>query len=279
MLEQEGLNAWGVWDFSEWDLLAAHLRKGFEYAKQRCTAYPRYVVQRELIARRSSRCTCRWSSRSGSVIRWRSRRRRPPAGPRLRPGDPRHQGQRAGRSLRRGVCAARHPDLPGHASATGASSTGRTPPPTSRRVRARRRRPSWSLHHAEPFGPLDSIVVVDTESELLAAMNASNGSLVAQHRLRRRAGLRRAARRAAAGVQGRHQQAAQPGRPRRGLRRHGRVLEGRVRRRRPAGAGRHRGPTRTSGSTATSRPILPLPADVMASGRVDRLSASPGRLG
>ncbi|HET9077768.1 MAG TPA: aldehyde dehydrogenase family protein, partial [Acidimicrobiales bacterium] len=38
---------------------------------------------------------------------------------------------------------------------------------------------SWSLHHAEPFGPLDSVVVVDTESELLAAMNASNGSLVA----------------------------------------------------------------------------------------------------
>ncbi len=39
--------------------------------------------------------------------------------------------------------------------------------------------PSWSLRHAEPFGPLDSIVVVDSEAELLAAMNASNGSLVA----------------------------------------------------------------------------------------------------
>jgi acyl-CoA reductase-like NAD-dependent aldehyde dehydrogenase len=38
---------------------------------------------------------------------------------------------------------------------------------------------NWSLHHAEPFGPLDSVVIVDTESELLAAMNASNGSLVA----------------------------------------------------------------------------------------------------
>jgi acyl-CoA reductase-like NAD-dependent aldehyde dehydrogenase len=38
---------------------------------------------------------------------------------------------------------------------------------------------NWSLHHAEPFGPLDSVVLVDTESELLAAMNASNGSLVA----------------------------------------------------------------------------------------------------
>jgi acyl-CoA reductase-like NAD-dependent aldehyde dehydrogenase len=32
---------------------------------------------------------------------------------------------------------------------------------------------SWSLHHAEPFGPLDSVVVVETEAELLAAMNAS----------------------------------------------------------------------------------------------------------
>jgi acyl-CoA reductase-like NAD-dependent aldehyde dehydrogenase len=38
---------------------------------------------------------------------------------------------------------------------------------------------AWSLHHAEPFGPLDSVVVVDTQAELLAAMNASNGSLVA----------------------------------------------------------------------------------------------------
>jgi acyl-CoA reductase-like NAD-dependent aldehyde dehydrogenase len=38
---------------------------------------------------------------------------------------------------------------------------------------------SWSLHHTEPFGPLDSVVVVDTRAELLAAMNASNGSLVA----------------------------------------------------------------------------------------------------
>jgi len=38
---------------------------------------------------------------------------------------------------------------------------------------------SWSLHHAEPFGPLDSVVVVDTLAELVAAMNASNGSLVA----------------------------------------------------------------------------------------------------
>jgi acyl-CoA reductase-like NAD-dependent aldehyde dehydrogenase len=35
------------------------------------------------------------------------------------------------------------------------------------------------LMHAEPFGPVDTIVVVDTEEELLAQMNASNGALVA----------------------------------------------------------------------------------------------------
>jgi len=36
-----------------------------------------------------------------------------------------------------------------------------------------------TLMHAEPFGPVDSIIVVDTIDELLAAMNASNGALVA----------------------------------------------------------------------------------------------------
>ena len=38
---------------------------------------------------------------------------------------------------------------------------------------------SSPLFHAEPFGPVDTIVLVDTEAELLAAMNASNGALVA----------------------------------------------------------------------------------------------------
>lgn len=38
---------------------------------------------------------------------------------------------------------------------------------------------SSPLHHAEPFGPVDTVVLVDTEADLLAAMNASNGALVA----------------------------------------------------------------------------------------------------
>ena len=48
MLEMEGVNSYGVWQFSDWPNLASQLRKGFDYGKQRCTAYVRYVVQREL---------------------------------------------------------------------------------------------------------------------------------------------------------------------------------------------------------------------------------------
>jgi len=35
------------------------------------------------------------------------------------------------------------------------------------------------LYHNEPFGPLDTIVIVDHVDELVSEMNASNGSLVA----------------------------------------------------------------------------------------------------
>src|SRR5277367_2850604 len=48
MLEMEGVSAYGVWQFSDWPALAKQLRKGFDYGKQRCTAYVRFVVQREL---------------------------------------------------------------------------------------------------------------------------------------------------------------------------------------------------------------------------------------
>jgi acyl-CoA reductase-like NAD-dependent aldehyde dehydrogenase len=38
---------------------------------------------------------------------------------------------------------------------------------------------SASLYYREPFGPLDSVVVVDTREELVAEINASGGALVA----------------------------------------------------------------------------------------------------
>lgn len=179
MLEQEGLNAWGIWDFGGWDELAVHLKKGFEYAKQRCTAYPRYVVQRELFPDfLEMYLPVVRSLRFGHPLAVAS------------PDDPlpdlqfgpvihatkaaelreRYAEAVAGGAvpLYRGNVAEDGLFLDGQDIAAYVAPACVLGPPTS-----------WALHHSEPFGPLDSVVVVDTEAELLAAMNASNGCLVA----------------------------------------------------------------------------------------------------
>ncbi|MEV6599203.1 aldehyde dehydrogenase family protein [Actinoplanes sp. NPDC051346] len=177
-IEQEGLNAWGVWEFSQWELLAGHLRKGFEYGKQRCTAYPRFVVQRELVdAFLDVYLPVVKSVRFGHPLAVE------------RPGDPLPEldfgpliSAAKAAELRRKVDEAiRGGAVPLH---RGRPEAGRfldgqdieayvgptallAPPGRSR------------LMHAEPFGPVDTIIVVDTVEELLSAMNASNGALVA----------------------------------------------------------------------------------------------------
>jgi len=178
MLEQEGLNAWGIWDFSQWELLAAHLRKGFEYAKQRCTAYPRYVVQRRLFpAFLETYLPVVRSVRFGHPLAVASPQEPFPEldyGPLIhanKAADLNRQWEEAlaGRGIplyKGSVTDGRF--LDGQDTSAYAAPACVLQPPAS-----------WSLHHAEPFGPLDSVVIVDTESELLAAMNASNGSLVA----------------------------------------------------------------------------------------------------
>ncbi len=177
-LEQEGLNSWGVWDFSQWDLLAQHLRKGFEYAKQRCTAYPRYVVQRRLLpAFLETYLPVVRGLRFGHPLAVES------------PGDPLPEldfGPLI--SARKATELASQLDealagggLPIYRGSLGAGRFLDGQDISSYVAPACVLQPpaNWSLRHAEPFGPLDSVVVVDTEAELLAAMNASGGSLVA----------------------------------------------------------------------------------------------------
>jgi acyl-CoA reductase-like NAD-dependent aldehyde dehydrogenase len=178
MLEQEGLNAWGVWDFSQWHLLAGHMRKSFEYAKQRCTAYPRYVVQRRLMpAFLETYLPVLSEVRFGHPLAVAEAN---DDFPELDFGPVIH-ADKAQSLMRAFDEACRGGGIPlfrgsvgdgsflplGDTSAYIAPASVLAPPA------------SWSLHHAEPFGPLDSVVVVDTQAELLAAMNASGGSLVA----------------------------------------------------------------------------------------------------
>ena len=192
-IEQEGLNAWGIWEFSQWDLLAKHLRKGFEYGKQRCTAYPRFVIQRDLVDEFLAMYLPMVES-----IRFGHPLAVPPAPPRdpgfgpapVRPAyetlpeldfGPLISAAKAAELRTKVDEAIRHgavplyrgrPEsgsfLPGQdISAYAAPVTLLAPPGRS------------GLMHAEPFGPVDTIVVVDTEDEMLSAMNASNGALVA----------------------------------------------------------------------------------------------------
>ncbi|MCW2924733.1 MAG: aldehyde dehydrogenase family protein [Thermoleophilia bacterium] len=178
MLEEEGLNAWGVWDFSDWDALAAHLTKGFEYGKQRCTAYPRYVVQRALLPQfMEMYAKVVGSLRFGHPLAVADAGDDYPDlsfGPLISASKAAdvtaayEEAVAAGgapiirRSLAEGTF------LPGQDTSAYVAPAAILSPPSS-----------WSLRHREPFGPLDSIVLVDSETELIAEMNVSNGALVA----------------------------------------------------------------------------------------------------
>ena len=177
MLEQEGLNSWGIWNYSDWDGLSAHLSKGFEYAKQRCTAYPRYVVQRELFPEfLETYLDVVKNLRFGHPLAVEHPDDDFPDlhfGPVIssakandlknifneavtRAGVPMYVG-----SLEDGRF------IDGQDTSAYVAPMAVLEPPKS-----------WSIHHSEPFGPLDSIVLADSEAELIAAMNVSNGNLV-----------------------------------------------------------------------------------------------------
>ncbi len=178
LLEQEGLNAWGVWDFSDWEGLAAHLKKGFEYGKQRCTAYPRYVVQRSLVDEFLATYLPVVSGlKFGHPLAVESAEADLPEldfGPLISAAKVDELNARVEDALTYGAVPLYRGKLSAGSfldgqdtSAYAAPVTLLAPPGASR------------LHHEEPFGPIDTIVVVDTEAELLSAMNASNGALVA----------------------------------------------------------------------------------------------------
>ncbi|MGH9205765.1 MAG: aldehyde dehydrogenase family protein, partial [Acidimicrobiales bacterium] len=173
-LEQEGLNAWGIWDFSQWDMLAGHLKKGFEYGKQRCTAYPRYVVQRTLFDQFLDTYLPVVKKVSfGHPLAVETDHDPLPDldfGPLIHATKAADLRERLDEAVRGGGVPLVRASLEAGHFLEGQNNEAYVAPacvldPPS----------NWSLHHAEPFGPLDSVVLVDTEAELLAAMNASNG--------------------------------------------------------------------------------------------------------
>ncbi|MCM2579920.1 aldehyde dehydrogenase family protein [Streptomyces meridianus] len=178
ILEQEGLNCWGVWEYSDWDTLGGFIRKTFEYGKQRCTAYPRFVVQRSLFdAFLDTYLPAVRSVRIGHPLGVENPDDPLPDldyGPLINAAKAKELGEQIDEAIDRGAVPLHRGSLDTGRFLPGQDTSAYVPPVTLLNP------PSGSpLHHAEPFGPVDTIVLVDTEAELLAAMNASNGALVA----------------------------------------------------------------------------------------------------
>ncbi len=178
MLEQEGLNCWGVWDFSDWETLAGHIRSGFAYAKQRCTAYPRYVVQRCLFDKfLAMYLPVLASLRVGHPLAVAHPDDELPDldfGPLINAAKAADLEAKVADAIDRGGVPLYRGSLDDGGFVDGQDRSAYMAPVA---ILAPPR--ASSLHHAEPFGPVDTVVLADTEAELLAAMNASNGALVA----------------------------------------------------------------------------------------------------
>ncbi|MER5930816.1 aldehyde dehydrogenase family protein [Streptomyces sp. NPDC002054] len=178
ILEQEGLNTWGVWNHTDWSALAAAIPKLFDYGKQRCTAYPRFVVQRSAFdAFLAAYLPAVAGIRTGHPLAVADPADPLPEldfGPLINAAKAKELTEHAAEAVERGAVplfrGALDPDrfLPGQDTSAYLAPLTLLNPPTSS-----------PLYHAEPFGPVDTVVLVDTEAELLAAMNASGGALVA----------------------------------------------------------------------------------------------------
>jgi acyl-CoA reductase-like NAD-dependent aldehyde dehydrogenase len=178
MLEQEGLNAWGIWEFSDWDTLATHLKKGFEYGKQRCTAYPRYVVQRTLFDRfLAMYLEVARSLAFGHPLAVVEPTDEPPDldfGPLINAAKVTELEQEIDLAIQMAATPLYRSSLEQGWFLPGQDTSAYLPP-----VALLDPPGASALGHAEPFGPVDTVVLVDSPAELLAEMNASNGCLVA----------------------------------------------------------------------------------------------------
>jgi acyl-CoA reductase-like NAD-dependent aldehyde dehydrogenase len=177
MLEMEGVNTYGIWNFSDWSTLADQLKKGYDYGKQRCTAYVRFVVQRDLFPQ--------FLETYWNVIHT------------LKVGNPTlvDNPSDALPDLAFGPVINSNQAADLNRLYENALKTGATPllegklddslflPGQNRwsyvAPRALVNLPRQSeLYFKEPFGPIDSIVLVDRVEELVGEMNISNGALV-----------------------------------------------------------------------------------------------------
>lgn len=178
MLEMEGVNAYGVWEFSDWNNLAKQMRKGFEFGKQRCTAYARFAVQRKLLPQflemhqgvvKSLKIGHPLATPEGSAG--------PPDldfGPLINASKVEELHSQIIEATHGGAMELFRGRLDDALFVPGQDRSAYMAPVLIANLPQRS-----SLYFNEPFGPVDTIIVVDTLDQLVDEMNVSNGNLVA----------------------------------------------------------------------------------------------------
>ena len=177
LLEMEGVNAYGVWQFSDWTGLAQQIRKGFDYGKQRCTAYPRYVVQRSLFPQflEAYLPVLRSVQFGNPVLVGQDGDPLPKLdfGPLINSKKVEDLRVMYTEALGKGAVSLYEGELAKDRFLPDQDLSAYLAPAALLNIPR-----SARLYHNEPFGPVDTIVVVDHVEELISEMNVSNGSLV-----------------------------------------------------------------------------------------------------
>ncbi len=177
MLEMEGINTYGVWNFSQWDNLGKQIKSGFKYGKQRCTAYVRFVVQRSLFPKFLEMYLPVLKSLTfGNPVLVEEGSDELPNydfGPIINAKKVSDVNVMFSDAIGKGAVAL----YKGSFNADlflGKQDTSSYYAPSSLLNVPK----NATLYHNEPFAPLDSIILVDSKEELISEMNVSNGSLV-----------------------------------------------------------------------------------------------------
>ena len=177
MLEMEGVNAYGVWDFSQWDKLGEQIRKGYDYGKQRCTAYARFVVERRLFPRFLDAYLAAANALTvGNPVAVPNAGDPLPVldfGPLINRGTADGLRKAIAMAIGTGAIPLFESGLAPARFIDGQDMGAYVAPVALLNVPR-----NSSLYHKEPFGPVDTFVLVDSMDELVAEMNVSNGCLV-----------------------------------------------------------------------------------------------------
>ncbi|MBX3221761.1 MAG: aldehyde dehydrogenase family protein [Labilithrix sp.] len=170
-LEMEGVNAYAVTAFSDWAGLEKQIRAGFEYGKQRCTAYTRWVVERSLVP-----SFVETYARAASSIRVGH-----PLldvavdfGPLINAAKVDELGTRIREARALGAETLFEGTLAEDAFLPDQSRAAYLAPTLLTGLA-----PQLDLYQREPFGPVDVLVAVDSDDELVREANVSSGALVA----------------------------------------------------------------------------------------------------